>query len=243
MRRIHRHELSSATRRFLQQRTEKVRLAVDPTAEARRLWGQKSNKPFDEIRLTLRAMASGRERCMYCEDSAGTDIEHFWPKSEYPLRAFDWPNYLLACSHCNSNEKRDRFLLDGNAEPLLIDPTREDPRHHLVFSPTTGKYSRKPGSAKGEPSIEVFGLHRTILVIGRRDAWVGLEALLAAYASSFEKGDTEYARRLEAAVRNASFRGILSFMLEIAEGPEAEELIRPSCLQALRDHPEIHSWV
>lgn len=102
---------------------------------------------------------------------------------------------------------------------------------------------RKPGSTKGEPSIEVFGLGRTILVVGRRDAWLRLEVLLAAYATSVEKGDEEHARRIEAAARNSSFSGVLSFMLEIAEGPAAAALIEPSCLQALRDHPKIYSWV
>ncbi|MBW8876770.1 MAG: hypothetical protein JF614_17545 [Acidobacteria bacterium] len=109
-------------------------------------------------------MASGLERCMYCEDSEGTAIEHFWPKSVYPERAFDWLNYLIACSRCNSNFKRDQFPLDAAGAPLLVNPSEEEPLDHLSFSPSTGRF--EPRSPKGDPSIDVFGLNRTTLTKG-----------------------------------------------------------------------------
>lgn len=36
---------------------------------------------FKTILRVLKSMAGNRERCMYCLDSHGTDIEHFWPKT------------------------------------------------------------------------------------------------------------------------------------------------------------------
>ncbi|NOY25886.1 MAG: HNH endonuclease, partial [Oligoflexia bacterium] len=102
-------------------------------------------------------MASGRARCMYCEDSLGTDIDHFRPKADFPQRAFAWPNYLLACSHCNSNLKRNAFPIDGNGDPLLLDPSADNPAEHLLFSPSTGEFVSV--GAKGQESIRVFGLN------------------------------------------------------------------------------------
>ena len=98
MKRIQRLTLSPKTVRFLAGRSGRVTAAPDPRAEARKLWNMQANRAFREIREALGKMASGLERCMYCEDSEGTAIEHFWPKSVYPDRAFDWLNYLIACS-------------------------------------------------------------------------------------------------------------------------------------------------
>ncbi len=56
--------------------------------EVNRLWDSKDNKAFDEIKKNLRDMAPGLERCMYCEDSAGNDIEHFWPALRLELDLF-----------------------------------------------------------------------------------------------------------------------------------------------------------
>lgn len=243
MKRIHRQPLTSGTHRFLAQRGEKVRAAKEPSREAQRLWKLQKNKAFQEIRRVLREMASSRERCMYCEDSEGTAIEHFWPKSTYPLRAFEWTNYLWACTHCNSNEKRDRFPLDGHGEPLLIDPTLEDPLDHLLLSPATGEYRSRPDTSKGQPSIAVFGLNRSLLERGRRAAWIRLEELLARYAAHLEQGRHERAQRVRETIRDESFLGVLAFMLRIAEGPAAADLIDPHCLGAIRNHPEIRTWI
>jgi hypothetical protein len=74
---------------------------------------------------------------MYCLDSHGTDIDHFWPKARYPERLFEWLNLLLGCAECG-RLKGDRFPLDPHGQPLLVDPTAEDPWRHLDFEPSTG---------------------------------------------------------------------------------------------------------
>ncbi len=80
------------------ERRDKVANADNPQAEVKRLWKFQRNQTFDKIRHTLRQMAPGHECCMYCESNEGSDIEHFWPKMSYPSRAFEWENYLWACS-------------------------------------------------------------------------------------------------------------------------------------------------
>jgi hypothetical protein len=177
---------------------------------------------------------------MYCEDSHGTAIEHFWPKAGYPDLAFDWLNYLIACSGCNSNHKRDQFPLDAAGQPLLVNPAEEDPLDHLAFSRSTGMY--QPLSPKGDPSIQVFGLNRFTLTRGRKNAWTAIEHLLVRYSLCRETGDDEKAEELETAVREYPFSGVLTALLRIAEGP-APDLISVECLQAIRSRPEILDWV
>src|SRR5437016_3340174 len=62
----------------------------------------RKTKAFRELFAVLIRMAGRRERCMYCEDSRGTTIEHFWPKARYKERAFVWINLLLVCQGCQS---------------------------------------------------------------------------------------------------------------------------------------------
>jgi uncharacterized protein (TIGR02646 family) len=240
MKRIQRLPLSPETLAFLRKRSETVAVAADARAEAGRLWDFQDNKAFREIREVLRRMASGIERCMYCEDSQGAAIEHFWPRAGYPERAFDWLNYLIACSGCNSNHKRDQFPLDATGQPLLVNPAEEDPLDHLRLSPSTGIF--EPQSPKGMPSIEVFGLNRATLTMGRVDAWTGLQSLLILYARSKTAGDGRWAEKIEAAVCRHPFAGVFAALLRIAEGPAADLLIAVECLQAIRSYPEIFGW-
>jgi hypothetical protein len=57
--------------------------------------------------------------CPYCdtnkiEDPDESDIDHFFPKGEYPLLSTFLNNLVVACTRCNQRVKRDRFSL-----PLL----------------------------------------------------------------------------------------------------------------------------
>ncbi len=130
------------------------------------------------VLATLRGMTGARERCMYCLDSHGTDIEHFWPKTPYPERMFVWPNLLLCCTECG-RLKGDRFPL-ADAQSLLIDPTAEDPWQHLDFDPTTGNVVARfdvqadDWSPKGLKTVEVLQLDRR-------------EALAAGYQKTFRR--------------------------------------------------------
>jgi hypothetical protein len=145
--------------------------SAERVGTARDLWHRTSTRTHvtTPVRAALAGMAPGAERCMYCGDNQGTDIDHHEPLARDPLRAFDWLNHLLACSHCNSHHKRDRFPVDDRGRPLLIDPSAEDPFEHLMLSLSVGEY--RPLTAKGEQSIEVFGLNRHILARGRLQAY------------------------------------------------------------------------
>jgi len=113
----------------------------------------------------LKRMAGQRQRCMYCVDSLGPDIEHFWPKTPYPMQMYVWENLLLVCTDCG-RKKGSQFPLSAAGQPLLIDPTSEDPWEFLDFDPVTGNLnaryllSTEKYSAKGETTVKVLHLNR-----------------------------------------------------------------------------------
>lgn len=114
---------------------------------------------------TLQVMMGPRQRCMYCVDSHGSDIEHFWPKTPYPERAFLWSNMLLCCTECG-RLKGDRFPLSDTGGPMLVDPCTENPWEYLDFDPDTGnltaRYDLEIGgpSPKGENTVKILRLDR-----------------------------------------------------------------------------------
>jgi len=243
MRKLTRLNLSKSTQTFLKKRTQKIAtksIFSEKVDEARKLWEAKKNNAFNEIKETLRKMASGLERCMYCEDSEGTDIEHFWPKDTYPEKAFLWENYLLACSTCNSNFKRTQFpLQDG--QPLLINPVEEEPRQHIGFSPSTGRYSELTN--KGAESIRVYGLNRNNLTLGRRDAWYSIMVHIEAYSDSRNRGNLEESQRIKEVICRYPHASLFIELINIIDNLDAEIWIKPKCIQAVRRYPEIKSWL
>lgn len=242
MRRVQRQALSLPTASILKALTDQVQTAPNPRSTAQALWHSKPVQAFSEIRACLSAMASGRSRCMYCEDSQGTDIEHFWPKKQYPERAFVWDNYLLACSTCNSNLKREKFpLKQGN--PLLIDPSAEDPADHLVFLPSTGAFEGT--SDKGRASIDVFGLNDDTsprkLPTGRRGALLSLIALLILYDQE-KVENPERAGEIRATVQEYPFSAVLHWLVRIAETSAGPIVLGQKVVNLLHIH-KVETWL
>lgn len=166
MRRVVRRNLSARSARILndeQRDADKLLAAgiLDITTEWKRA---RRNNPLKEAFGVLRQMAGNRERCMYCGDSHGTDIEHFWPKAPYPARMFRWTNMLLCCNECGWI-KGDDFPIEHD-EPLLIDPASENPWEFLDFDPRTGtivpRYDqdRQQETPKGQATVRVLELDR-----------------------------------------------------------------------------------
>lgn len=199
----------AATQRLLTRRLDNVRDRGGTAAAARDEWGR-ARAAKQHVQELLHRMAHGVRRCMYCEDSLGTDIDHFQPIATAPLRAFDWPNHLLACSHCNSNQKRDAYPRDADGNCLLVDPSAEDPSDHLTLLLASGTYlARTP---KGEETIRVFALNRVDLVQGRRAAFRMASAALCQWRSLRENGEPGEAEQLADALRMSPFAGVMRSM-------------------------------
>ncbi|WP_407109552.1 hypothetical protein ACE1N8_00045 [Streptomyces sp. DSM 116494] len=162
--------VSDSTQVLLTRWTGRVRDAGGTSKAAREQW-IKAQTPRRHVRTALESMTRGAVRCMYCDDSRGTDIDHFQPLENAPLRAFEWSNHLLACSYCNSNAKRSQYPVNADGVCLLVDPSAEDPADHLQLLLESGLYDPVDKSPRGEETIRVFGLNRPDLVKGRQDAF------------------------------------------------------------------------
>lgn len=166
----------------------------------------------DQVRTTLKDAFHGK--CAYCESEVLSighgDIEHWRPKGAvkgsaaeggYWWLAAKWENLLLSCALCNQPpgkgtqfplaEGSPRAAAEGDEEleqPLLIDPTSEDPDEFLGSVVVTEDDEEllliqaidEPGDEpRGQTTIEVFRLNRPELAGERAKLVLRLEALKA----------------------------------------------------------------
>jgi len=80
-------------------------------------WKSYEGKRVNEI-LREFLVSITRNHCSFCDSyplgtASRQTIEHFRPKSQYPLLAYTWHNLFLCCDVCQNakNEKFDRKLL------------------------------------------------------------------------------------------------------------------------------------
>jgi uncharacterized protein (TIGR02646 family) len=244
VRKLHRLAIERPTHAVLADLQKKVDAATSPAGTAAKLWkaqraGKKRAAAFDDVRGTLSKMASARERCMYCEDSLGTDIDHFRPKATYPEHAFSWHNYLLACSHCNSNEKRAVFPLDAAGAPLLVSPVDDEPTDHFVLVPETGRL--EPRTNRGVETEKVFGLNRNErLEKGRRDTWRILLKIVRDAGAARTRGDRAAAAREIELARRLSFQCVVHHL--VTESLRGSPLVPADVAKIVREDRQDWSW-
>jgi uncharacterized protein (TIGR02646 family) len=104
--------------------------------------------------------------------------DHYW------WLAIEWANLLPICADCD-RAKGSRFPVVGNRskpgtsvrgeKPLLLDPCRDSPEKHLVFSEDGLVHSM---TDRGQTTIELLSLNRTGLVSERRRTYKELLALM-----------------------------------------------------------------
>ena len=175
---------------------------------------------------------------MYCGDNLGTDIDHYRPKRHWPLLTFDWPNHLLSCSKCNSLNKGDQFPVGPNGEPMLLDPTLDDPAEHLHLVLATGEYlDRTP---RGEATIRLLDLNRPDLVQGRDRAVRDTARLLCDWRFAIERADIVHEDLVLYDLRRVPFAMVADAMLRQADDVAVEARLAhdPATLAFLRD-PEV----
>ncbi|WP_329240514.1 hypothetical protein OG223_53700 [Streptomyces sp. NBC_01478] len=227
-----------ATQVLLDRWTGRVQAAGATTIAARGEW-IKAQAAKRHVKTLLESMAHGAARCMYCDDSRGTDIDHFQPLAVAPLRAFVWANHLLACSHCNSNAKRDAYPLAADGSCLLVDPTAEDPAEHLFLMLHSGEYSHH--TDKGKETIRVFGLNRADLIKGRKDAFCLACSNLRDWHALHQDGDPA-AHRVAQALLDSPFVDVVYAMLRLDPGL-AETVVGQRTVPALERWRSVYGAV
>ena len=195
---------------------------------------------YDALRARLAEFGSGRQRCMYCEDGVGTDIDHFFPRSDYPHRTFTWANHLLACADCN-RRKNSSFPVDQDGTPVLLEPTVDDPREHLAYAPTVGRFVEL--TSRGAESITTYKLNRGYLVAGRLDAWVALQRLIVAYAQHMRSGEDAYAEDVREVVGRYSFSSVFVAILDAMDEERTHAWLLPETIVAIEEFPEVRDWL
>lgn len=166
MKRIKREALPADAARYLVKRQKSaIQKYVNGTLDTTADWKcARQTQSMGKVLSTLHAMVGERQRCMYCLDSHGSDIDHFRPKNRYHKYMYRWENMLLCCTHCG-RIKGDQFPMAGR-RVLLVDPTKENPWDSLDFDPTTGSICARfdvqlnKWSLKGEKTVEVLHLDK-----------------------------------------------------------------------------------
>lgn len=208
-----RRSLTPKTQRYLTKRQRIVNASRKPVEE---LWrGSKRTKALKEVVAVLQQMTGSRKRCMYCRDSHGSDIEHFWPKAVYPTKLLEWDNLLLVCGTCNS-QKLSQFPLDDFLQPLLIDPSFDNPWTHLDFDEVTGELT--PRWVLRSPDVRGISTLATIphlkdesVTEGRRENW----DLLCRFVRDYLNGDITK-RNLFRQLWDADHYGLIQWLSSIA---------------------------
>lgn len=85
MRQVHRPALSGREQAYLNRKA----LAVTEKSSIDRIWkSARQTTTMQRIIETLQSMMGPRQRCMYCVDSHGSDIEHFGRKLLIQIEPF-----------------------------------------------------------------------------------------------------------------------------------------------------------
>ena len=212
--------LSLTAEQWLSERQTRVNAEPDHAARhqtARRLFGDKRGRAFEEIRARLAAISPPGSACFYCERDRYRDIDHVRPIRHFPEACFDWQNHVYACSICNQDAKRDQYaVIDASGEliafdrsatpeaqpagiPALIDIRREDPLDFLGLDLETGLFvalgADDTARRRGRYTFDLFNLDGDVLSRDRRHARRHFIAYLTRHADARRKGDAAAAER------------------------------------------------
>jgi uncharacterized protein (TIGR02646 family) len=186
----------------------------------------------------LVSMVGTRARCMFCHDSRGTTIEHFYPKAVYRKKVFVWKNFLLLCQGCQ-NHKGDRFELDATGLPLLIDPTAEDPWKYLFFDGKTGFITAKFDTAgnedpKGKHTTDpkVLPLNIEAITMGRQRTRRNLIRAVRTFTNQITAGNSLTTARdemIQAVLDNDDYGLAIWYFFKEGSSEEPFKSLRTNC--------------
>jgi uncharacterized protein (TIGR02646 family) len=112
---------------------------------------------WSKAKQALAAMSY--QKCAYCETPINAErsgqVEHFRPKSLFPLLAYEWDNYFLGCGGCNG-AKSDKWPSGGIC---YIRPDEGDPFSLFYFLEDGTMEAANPRSA-AKNTVEDLDLNR-----------------------------------------------------------------------------------
>ena len=126
----------------------KAKLNTLPDIEAKKKYIDQCAHVWAALKQDLLVLSNGK--CWYCEakeDRSDYHVDHFRPKKRVMLLdgtacdgywwlAFDWTNYRIACSYCNSPHTGEDGIARGKSDSFPLRDERfrakvpEDNRHY-----------------------------------------------------------------------------------------------------------------
>lgn len=190
-------EINQDSRNFLARLQNLVNDAgtrQEKRSRSKQYFSNKSAIPWRSIRSSLQNSVPGKDVCHYCEMDRHRDIDHIRPKSIYPELAFRWENFVLSCTICNQNLKRDKFSIldfDGNVVDLthfsraetepphgvgcILNPRCDDGSEYFHYDPDTGFVialgKSKENFNRASYTIDLLNLNQAIMCRSRICSW------------------------------------------------------------------------
>jgi uncharacterized protein (TIGR02646 family) len=200
----------------------KLSRATTNADDARHRWNAFRRSPEGNVLAAeLARMAHTRNRCAYCDDSRGADVDHFAPINYDHTRTFLWDNHLWSCPECN-RRKSMRFPVVGDQE-MLLNPVIEDWWDLLTLDTSSGVVAPRFEASgvenrRGRNTLDIFkALTVEAVIEGRHRAIV---ALSDSAIKAVSEGDTRSTRKaVGSAVRQDDF-GVAAWF---ALGPGVHE--------------------
>jgi len=109
-----------------------------------------------EVKKSVKEFST-KNKCVYCEkfvEGKEGDIEHFYPKSIYPDKCFEWTNMFWACKNCNGYQKKTH---DTEKKPI-VHPENDNPEDYFEYD-GLGYIQASKNSAyslKAKQTIDLF---------------------------------------------------------------------------------------
>jgi uncharacterized protein (TIGR02646 family) len=114
------------------------------------------------------------DKCAYCESEITSvtygHIEHYYPKSKYPSKAFSWGNLLLSCPRCNDQKhKGNEFPLKKQGGPI-VNPCSDEPCgfFNFIYDPLAKLALVQPLNSRGVVTERMFKLNIRKGLVRRR---------------------------------------------------------------------------
>ena len=139
-------------------------------------WPQYQNMPLNQLLMPL-LMLQTDSHCSYCDAyplmSADNTIDHFKPKSKYPLEVCKWENLYIACAHCQK-EKGTSY------EETLLRPDEQgyDFYHYFYYDFTTHEIKilwslTEEDAQRAEATLRVMNFNHPAMKESRRLSYEG----------------------------------------------------------------------
>lgn len=135
----------------------KARMDAAPNQSSRFTWRGRVDRP---LRVELDTLTRGH--CNFCDGLLGPQstetIEHYKPKTDFPLEAYDWPNLYFCCNACQSEANKRPF-----AETLRPDNADYEFDRYFYFDRQTGEVKvmenlEEPDFTRADGFLKRYGI-------------------------------------------------------------------------------------